>query len=55
MTIEKVKEALGETGTNMSDEQIEKLMSAFDYLSDYWLDQRETEIFGSPISSLLAQ
>ena len=55
MIFEKFKEALGETGKKMSDEQIEKLMSAFDCLSDYWLDQRETEIFGCPIKSLLAQ
>lgn len=55
MTIEEFREALGETGEKMTEEEIQKFLSTFDYLTDYWLDKKETEIFGCPIKTLLAQ
>lgn len=55
MTIEEFREALGETGKKMTDEELQKLMATFDYLSDNWLDKQETEIFGCPIKTLLDQ
>ena len=48
-----IKLALGETGKNMSDEEIQKLMALFDQLSGYWLDEREKYIFGSTIKEML--
>lgn len=55
VTFEKFKEALGETAKGMTESEILKLMSLLDYLSDYWLDKVETEIFGCPIKTLLEQ
>lgn len=55
MTIEKFKLALGETANKMTEDEILKLMSYFDYLSGYWLDQQEIKIFGCTIKTLLDQ
>lgn len=55
VTVEEFKNALGETGKKMSEEEIVKLMSVFDYLTSYWLEQREIEIFCRPIKELLDQ
>lgn len=53
MTIEKFKEVLGETATKMSEDEILKLMTVFDYLSTYWLEQQERKIFGCTAKELL--
>lgn len=55
MTFEKFKLSLGETGKKMTDDEIQKLMSTFDYLSDYWLDQQEIKIFSKTVKTLLDQ
>lgn len=55
MTLEKFKEALGQTGKDMTEDEILKLMSVFDYLSDYWLAQQERKIFGCTVKELLDQ
>ena len=40
-----VKGILGEVGKTISDEQIEVLVSEFDFLIDGWLDEFERETF----------
>ncbi len=53
ITFEQVKNALGETGMNMTNDQITNLMATFDYLSDKWLDMSEIAIFGKSINDIV--
>lgn len=54
ITIEQAKLALGKTGQNMSDENIQKLMTIADYLTDNWLEEYEKTIFnGKTLNQLL--
>lgn len=55
MTIKRFKEILGDEAKKMTETEILNLMSALDYLSDYWLDQQEIKIFGKTIKELLDQ
>lgn len=55
MTLEKFKKALGETGKSMTEDEILKLMSILDYLSDYWLSQQEIKIFDCTVKELFDQ
>jgi hypothetical protein len=53
MTTEKAKKILGKVGKKMTDQQIEELVNSIQYLIDYFLEMKETEIFGKPIRKLL--
>jgi len=54
ITLEKAKEALGKTGQLMSNENIQKLMTIADYLTDNWLEEYEKTIFnGKTLDQLL--
>lgn len=55
LTIQRTREILGETGKNMTDEQISELVATLQNLVDYFMEKRETEIFGMPIKRLLAK
>jgi len=49
-----VKRNLGETGTTLSEEQINTLAADFQYLIDTWLDEFEEEVFeGKKLQEIL--
>lgn len=52
--IDNFKDLLGETGKNMTNDEIIKLVSVLDQFADYWLDKCETKIFGKPVKDLVA-
>lgn len=41
----KTRRILGETGRTLSDEQIETIVTQFQFLVDSWLDEFEKEVF----------
>ena len=42
----RIRKALGETAQSLSNEQIETIITEFQFLIDSWLDEFEKEIFG---------
>jgi hypothetical protein len=51
-----VRRILGETGKSFSDEQIECLVTDFQFLIDTWLDEFESHVFeGKTLKELLGE
>jgi len=50
------KRKLGETAKQLSDEQVECMVTDFQYLIDSWLDEFETDVFeGKTLKELLGE
>jgi len=50
------KRRLGETAKNLTDEQIECMVTDFQYLIDTWLDEFEQDVFeGKTLKKLLGE
>jgi hypothetical protein len=53
ITIQKAREVLGKKYSDLSDEEIQAIVSGFELLANAWLDKKEREVFrGKTISEL---
>ncbi len=53
MTICEARKILGDVAKDMSDDDIQKLISTFQILSESWLDQYEIKIFGKTLKEIV--